>query len=87
MTKQEIHDTVAKLCGVLTDLGCQFEFEADNRSDRRSYYIYVRRPKYMEIRVSDHAANKVRRRKQFDIGPHGISLERAIEEITAKTKN
>lgn len=83
MTRREIEETTAKLCGALTELGFEYHTEADNRSNRRSHYIYARRPIYMEIRVSDHPPGKVQRRKRFDIGPHGISVEQAIEEITA----
>ena len=86
-SKNEIQDMVASICGVLTGLGCQYEFEADNRSDRRSHYIYVRRPKYFEIRVSDHRANKMRRRKMFDIGPHGMPYDHAVQAITSLLKD
>jgi hypothetical protein len=87
MTKQEVQDMVAKLCGVLTELGCEYHYEADNRSNRHSHYIYVRRPKYMEIRVSDHPANKIRGRKAFDIGPHGMPLDLALEEIRQRQRD
>jgi hypothetical protein len=83
--KQEIQDMAARLCSVLTDLGCDFHFEADNRSSHRSHYIYVRRPKYIEIRVSDHRATK--RPKQFDVGPHGMPVDHAIQAITTLLKS
>lgn len=86
MKKNEVHEMTASVCSALTNLGCEYHFESDNRSQNRSHYIYVRRPKYIEIRVSDHPINKVRRRKQFDIGPHGLSVEQAIGEITALIK-
>lgn len=82
MSKKQVEDTVAKLLGALAELGCEFHFESDNRANRHSHYVYVRRPKYIEIRVSDHPANKARRRKAFDIAPHGTSLEQAIMGIT-----
>jgi hypothetical protein len=82
--KIDVQGMAAAVCGVLTELGCEYHFEADNRSDRSSHYIYVRRPKYIEIRVSDHPTS--RRRKQFDIGPHGLPIDRAIAEITALVK-
>lgn len=69
----------AKLCGALTDLGFEYHFEADNRSARKSHYIYVRRPISMEIRLSDHAG---RRAKRFDVGPHGMTVDQAIAELT-----
>lgn len=81
MTKQEVVDIATKLCGVLTDMGCEYHFETDNRSKSKSCYIYVRRPKYMEIRISDHPPGR-RRYTQFDIGPHGLSVETALEKIT-----
>lgn len=87
MTKQEVQDIAAQLCGALTDLGCEYHFEADNRSNRHSHYIYVRRPKYIEIRISDHPRKKGKLRKQLDVGQHGVSLERAIEEITALVRS
>lgn len=87
MKKQNVQDMAARLCGALTELGCQYEFQGDNRSDHHSIYFWVRRPKYIEIRVSDHAINKVKRRKQFDIGPHGMPLEQAIEEIAALVRS
>lgn len=87
MRKNEIQEMAAAVCGLLTELGCEYHFEADNRSSKRSAYIYVRRPKYMEIRVSDHAAGRVRRHKQFDIGPHGISVDQAIADITALVRS
>jgi hypothetical protein len=74
---------VDKLCTELAKLGCEYHFEASDRPRQHSHYVYVRRPKYIEIRVSDHAANKIKRRKTFDIGPHGMSLDRAVEEIAA----
>lgn len=86
MTKKAVEDTVAKLLTALANLGCEFHFEADNRASRHSHYVYVRRPKYIEIRVSDHPANKIKRRKAFDIGPHGMSLEKAVEGITEIVK-
>ena len=81
MTKQELQDMTAKLCGILTELGFEYHYEADNRSDRKSHYIYVRKPAYMEIRLSDHAGNRVKHRKRFDIGPHGITLEQAVVDL------
>jgi hypothetical protein len=81
MTAQEIKDIAARICGALTEFGFEYHFEADNRSGWKSCYIYVRKPIYMEIRISDHPQNKVKRRKQFDIGPHGMSPEAAIAEI------
>lgn len=81
MTKTEIREMATTLCGTLTDLGFEYHVEADNRGNRRSHYIYVHRPIYMEIRVSDHR-HGTGRRKRFDIGPHGLSLEQAIKEIT-----
>jgi hypothetical protein len=83
MKKQEIQEAVAKLCAALSGLGFQYDIEGDNRSDRKSFYIYVRRPIYMEIRISDHPMNKIKRRKTYDIGPHGISVDAAIAEITS----
>jgi hypothetical protein len=87
LTKQEIADATARLCSVLTGLGFEYHFEADNRGGNKSHYIYVRRPIYMEIRISDHPMNKIKRRKRFDIGPHGISLDQAIEQITELAKS
>lgn len=86
MAKQEVQEMTARLCSVLTELGCEYHFEADNRSKWHSHYIYVRRPKYTEIRISDHAINKIKRRKTFDIGPHGMPLDQAIKEITELMK-
>lgn len=86
MSKKEVQDTVARLLSALAGLGCEFHFESDNRASRHSHYVYVRRPKYIEIRVSDHPANKIKRRKTFDIGPHGMSLEQAVEGITEIVK-
>ena len=84
---REIQEIVAALCGALSGLGCEYHFEAGTLAHRRSYYIYVRRPKYMEIRISDHAANKIRHRKRFDVGPHGMTLEQATREITELVTN
>jgi hypothetical protein len=80
MTKGEIQDVAARLCGALTELGFEYHFEADNRSARKSAYIYVRRPRYMQIRISDHPSGR-RRRHTFDVGPHGVTLEHALAEI------
>jgi hypothetical protein len=83
MTKRQIQDDAAKLCGLLCELGYEYHTEGDNRgSSHRSVYIIVRRPRYMEIRVSDHPMNKIKRAKTFDIGPHGTALEQAIKDIT-----
>jgi len=82
-TKNDIQDMAAQICSALTTLGCDYHFEADNRSNRKSVYIYVRRPKYTEIRVSDHPIGKVQRRKTFDVGPHGLPVEQAIKELSA----
>lgn len=82
MTKQEVHELAVALCGKLTELGFEYHVEADNRSNQKSQYVFVRRPIYMEIRVSDHPADS-KRRKHIDVGPHGISVEKAIETITA----
>jgi len=82
MQKVEIQDMAAKLCGVLGDLGFEYDIQADNRGGHKSFYIYARRPRYMEIRISDHPAGKRgKHRKTFDIGPHGVSLDHAISEI------
>lgn len=81
MTKQEIRDLTAKLCGFLTELGYQYHFEADNRSSSKSCYIFVRSRRYMEIRISDHPMRKRRRRQTYDIGPHGVALDQAMKEI------
>lgn len=85
-SRQEIQDMAAKVCGLLTDLGFEYHFEADNRANHKSFYIFVRRPKYTEIRVSDHPIGKVRRRKRFDIGPHAMSLDAAMKEIAVWAK-
>lgn len=79
MTKQEIQDTAAKLCGVLSELAFEYEVVNSSRSDQKSCYVYVRRPRYLEIRISDHVGRH--RKKHFDIGPHGITLEQAIAEL------
>lgn len=84
MHKSEVMDTAASLCGILTDLGCIYEFEADNRSQNKSVYIYVRRPRYFQVRVSDHPRKKHARKMMIDIGPHGLSLDEAIVQIKAK---
>ena len=85
MTKQEVQDIVAKLCGALSDLGCIYEVTADNRSNRKSQYIYIRKPTYAEIRVSDHPP-VAKRKKQFDVGPHGMTVEAVIDELRARLR-
>lgn len=90
-------EAVVQLCNLLDRLGCIYELRGDNRvqhlnsrqfpvREHRSRYIYVSRPKYIEIRVSDHKQNKIRRRKTFDVGPHGLSLEQAVGQIEALVK-
>lgn len=82
MTKGEIQDIAARICGTLTELGFEYHFEADNRSERKSCYIFVRRPRYMEIRISDHPSNRRRRHaRTFDIGPHGMTVEGVLNDI------
>jgi hypothetical protein len=80
VTKDEIKDIATRLCGALSELGFEYHFEADNRSARKSAYIFVRRPRYMQIRISDHPSRR-KRRHTFDVGPHGVTLDHALREI------
>lgn len=82
MDKKDLQTITARLSSVLTDLGFEFHMEADNRPSHRSHYLYVRRPVYVEIRVSDHVPTRLSsKRKRIDVGPHATSLEDAIKEI------
>ena len=39
MHRMEIQDMAAKLCGVLSDLGFEYDTQADNRGGYKSFYI------------------------------------------------
>ena len=85
--KKIIEDIAGSLCSALTDLGCEFYWEGDNRGGKHtSKYIFVRKPVAMKIRVSDHRSDRAEKDKQkrvktFDVGPHSQSWQDAIAEI------
>ena len=83
----EIVGTTERLCGALSDLGCVYEVEFDNRGGKRSRYIYVRKPVSVKIRVSDHRSDRMEKDKArsrqmvLDVGKHGLSWEEAVAQI------
>lgn len=89
MTKQSIADDSEQLCGALSDMGCEFHWEADNRGGFNSRYVFVRRPVAAKIRVSDHKSDRIERAKEksrtllLDVGPHGLSWQDAVAQIRA----
>lgn len=86
MHKKDVAAMTGELCSALSRLGCEYDCSSSHQASLKSHYIYVRRPKYFEIRVSDHSIKKVKRRKTFDVGPHGVSVEQAVSEITELLK-
>ena len=83
-----IADLSENLCSRLTDLGFEFHWEADNRHHNRSRYIFVRRPVPLKIRVSDHPSPRIEKEKEnsrvkvFDVGPHALSTNEVLNEIS-----
>lgn len=84
-----VADASEALCGGLTDLGCIYEIEFDNRGGNRSRYIFVRKPIAAKIRVSDHPSDRtakevVRSRTlTLDVAVKraGLSWQDALSEI------
>lgn len=78
-------DLAADLARQLSDMGCVYEWEGDNRSYRNSRYIFVRRPVAAKFRVADHPSDRIQkdlgrsRGRVYDVGPHAMSVEQAIE--------
>jgi hypothetical protein len=91
---KEVENASESLCGGLTDLGCTYEIEFDNRGGNRSRYIYIRRPLAAKIRVSDHPSDRAEKDMKnsrmlvLDVGTgrHGISWQVALEKIADATK-
>lgn len=79
------------LCGALADMGCIYETHADNRGGSRSCYIFVRKPKALKVRVSDHGSDRVKKDAThskvpiFDVRTdgRGLTVQQAIAEIAA----
>jgi hypothetical protein len=76
-----------KLCGALTDMGCAYDIEIDNRGGKRSRYVHVRKPVSAKIRISDHKSDRIEKERGrskmlvLDVGPHGMHWRDAVKAI------
>lgn len=88
----DIGATAGEIGSALAEMGCVFEWEADNRGGYTSRYIFVRQPVAAKIRVADHPPNKqwVRAAERakilmLDVQPRGLTADEAIAEIARLT--
>lgn len=94
MSKATISDVTTSLCGALTDLGCQYSCDIDNRGGNRSTYIHITRPLPAKIRISDHRSSRIDRDKgrskiliiDVDVGCRtkgAVTWQEAVAQIAA----
>ena len=91
MARETVRDVTTALCGALTDLGCQYSCDSDNRGGNRSAYIHVTRPVPAKIRIADHKSSRIDKDKGrskilvIDVGicGRGISWQEAASQIAA----
>lgn len=78
--KQVTEDLSLQVAGFLSDVGCVYECQFDNRGGKRARYLFVRRPVAAKIRVSGHPSDRIEkdagrsRVPVFDIGPKRMSF-------------
>lgn len=84
--KFAVRDAVGRLCRSLSALGCVYEIEGS-----ASQYVYVRRPLPAKFRVSDHRPKLSRFLRDtgralyfFDIGPHNLTVQQAVDAYREK---
>lgn len=92
-----VRDATTALCGALTDLGCVYECQFDNRGGNRSDYIHVRRPLPAKIRISDHPSSRVDKDKvrakilviDVNVGARkfGVTWQEAVAQIAAVSES
>lgn len=79
--KQITEDLTLEVAGFLSDAGCVYECQFDNRGGKRARYIFVRKPVACKIRISGHPSDRVEkdaahsRVPVFDVGPRRLSLD------------
>jgi hypothetical protein len=93
MSKREVEDATTSIAGALTDLGCQYDCEFDNRGGNRSNYIFVRKPVPAKIRIADHPSSRMDKDKgrakvlviDVNVGPRkfGVTWQEAVAQIAA----
>lgn len=95
MAKETVRDVVTALCGALSDLGCVYDCDFDNRGGQnKSCYVFVRKPLPAKLRVSDHRSSRIDKDKGrakmliIDIGvgarvKNAITWQEAITQIAA----
>lgn len=93
MSKREIEDATTSIAGGLTDLGCQYDCQFDNRGGNRSNYLFVRKPVPAKIRISDHPSTRIDKDKgrakmltiDVSVGPRqfGVTWQEALAQIAA----
>lgn len=91
MGRRDVEDATTALAGGLSDLGCVYDCEFDNRGGNRSNYIFVRRPLPAKIRIADHPSQRMDKDKarakmlmiDVSVGPRkfGVTWQEAIAQI------
>ena len=57
--KKITEDLTLQVCGFLSDTGCVYDLQRDNRGGMRSSYVFVRKPVPMKIRISAHRSPRI----------------------------
>ncbi len=93
MPRPTIKDVTTALCGALSDLGCVYDCELDNRGGNRSTYVRLRKPTPAKIRISDHRSSRIDKDKgrakmliidvDVEARGHGVSWQEAVAQIAA----
>jgi hypothetical protein len=79
--KQITEDLSLRVAGFLSDAGCMYDLQFDNRGGKRARYLFVRKPIAAKIRVSGHPSDRVEKDIErsripvFDIGPRRMSFD------------
>ena len=74
----------------LTERGCVFEWQMDNRGSTPSRYIFGRKPFAAKVRVADHPSDRwtkdaARSRiPMLDVNPRALTVEAAIDALEAR---
>ena len=93
--KRITEDLSLKVAGFLSDAGCVYDLQFDNRGGARARYLFVRKPIACKIRVSGHPSNRMEKDIErsrvpvFDIGPRRMSFDdfsNAFQRLLGETK-
>lgn len=85
--KQVTEDLTLEIAGFLSDAGCVYDCQFDNRGGERARYIFVRKPLASKIRISGHVSNRIEKDAAhsripiFDIGPRRMSVANFVQSF------